>query len=64
MITEKYEALRSKVSGLEEDYLKFTEKENSSAGTRFRAGLQEIKVLANELRKLVSEQKKAKKTKE
>lgn len=43
------------------DFEKFFEKENSAAGTRVRKALQELTVLAKEVRKEVTEIKTARK---
>jgi hypothetical protein len=45
-----YEKLKQLVLGIEEDFIKFYEKENSAAGTRVRKGMQDLKVLAQEIR--------------
>lgn len=45
-----YEKLKQLVLGLEDDFIKFYEKENSAAGTRVRKGMQDLKVLAQEIR--------------
>ena len=52
---EKFNTLKSLVLGIEEDAKKFFDKKNSAAGTRVRKAMQEIKVLAQELRLEVSE---------
>ena len=44
------EQLKSKVADLEEDMIKFHDKDNKTAGTRARKKLQEIKKLAQEIR--------------
>lgn len=45
-----YKQLKQLVLGLEEDFGKFYEKGNSAAGTRVRKGMQDLKVLAQEIR--------------
>lgn len=55
---EKVNKLKELVLSLEDDAIKFYEKDNKSAGTRVRKTLQEIKGLAQEIRKEISEKKK------
>jgi hypothetical protein len=45
-----YEKLKQLVLDVEDDFIKFYEKENSAAGTRVRKGMQDLKVLAQEIR--------------
>jgi len=56
---EKFENLKAILEGLNEDVQKFDEKGNKAAGTRIRKGLQEIKTVAQDLRKEISEKKNA-----
>ena len=56
---EKFENMKAILEGLTEDVQKFDEKGNKAAGTRVRQGLQEIKNVAQELRKEISEKKNA-----
>lgn len=56
---EKFENMKAILEGLTEDIQKFDEKGNKAAGTRVRQGLQEIKNVAQELRKEISEKKNA-----
>ena len=56
---EKFENMKAILEGLIEDIQKFDEKGNKAAGTRVRQGLQEIKNVAQELRKEISEKKNA-----
>tara|TARA_R110000803_G_scaffold74903_4_gene139068 strand:+ start:4219 stop:4392 length:174 start_codon:yes stop_codon:yes gene_type:complete len=56
---EKFENMKAILEGLNEDVQKFDEKGNKAAGTRVRQGLQEIKNLAQELRKEISAKKNA-----
>jgi hypothetical protein len=58
----RFEKLRDLVMGLEGDFDKFYSKENQAAGTRVRQGMQELKVLAQEIRIEVQESKNAKAT--
>jgi hypothetical protein len=59
---EKYNQLKSLLSSVEDDADKFYNKGVGAAGTRVRKALQEIKTLAGDMRKEVTEIKnKAKK---
>ena len=50
MSTKRFEELRSHIEGLESDFTKFYEKGNKAAGTRVRKGMQDLKVLAQDIR--------------
>jgi hypothetical protein len=54
---EKLNALKELVAAAEKDGALFYGKNNNAAGTRFRKTLQEIKALATELRKDVTDKK-------
>lgn len=54
---KKFEELKELISSLETDAAKFYDKGNAAAGTRFRNGLQKIKVAASDIRKEVTELK-------
>ena len=56
---EKFENLKAILESLTDDIQKFNEKGNKAAGTRVRQGLQQIKTVAQELRKEISERKNA-----
>lgn len=56
---EKFKELKTLIESLEEDANKFYEKDNKAAGVRLRKGLQDIKVLAQELRLDVSSKNKS-----
>ena len=56
---EKFENIKAILEGLNEDVQKFDEKGNKAAGTRVRQGLQEIKNIAQDLRKEISAKKNA-----
>ncbi len=56
---EKFENLKAIIESLNEDVQKFDEKGNKAAGTRVRQGLQQIKTVAQDLRKEISERKNA-----
>lgn len=53
----RLEDLRNHLTTLEEDFKKFYEKENASAGTRVRKGMQALKKLANDIRSEVQAKK-------
>lgn len=55
---ENFETLKTLVANLEEDAVKFYEKNNKAAGTRVRKSCQEIKNLCQTIRVEVSELKK------
>lgn len=61
-MSEKYTAIVDMVKSLEEDVEKFYVKGNSMAGTRLRKGLNELKVLAKEMRDDIQEVKAQKKS--
>ena len=54
----KFKELQDVLNTVEQDAAKFYEKGNKAAGTRLRNGLQQIKVLATEIRKEVTELKR------
>lgn len=54
---EKYAALKSLILSVEEDFQKFYEKSNKAAGTRVRGAMQQVKVMAQEIRTEVQEMK-------
>jgi hypothetical protein len=56
----KFAKVRDLVMGLEADFEKFYEKDNQAAGTRVRKGMQELKVLAQDIRKEVQDMKNKK----
>ena len=47
---DNFNELKTLITSLEEDAIKFYEKENKAAGVRLRKGLQEIKTIAQALR--------------
>lgn len=55
---ENFNELKTLIASLEEDAIKFYEKDNKAAGVRLRKGLQEIKTLAQSLRIEVSNKNK------
>jgi len=54
---KRFEELQNLVNGLEGDFEKFYDKSNNAAGTRVRKGMQEMKNLAQAIRKEVQDQK-------
>ncbi len=54
---EKLQELKTLIASMEEDFKKFYEKGNASAGTRIRQGMQELKNKASEIRKDIQETK-------
>ena len=56
---EKYAKLKSLVISIEDDFNKFYDKGNKAAGTRARKAMQDVKVLAQEIRKEIQETKNA-----
>jgi len=48
---DNYNKLKSHVESLEADFAKFYDKGNKAAGTRVRKGMQDLKNLAQEIRK-------------
>ena len=48
---DNYNKLRGLVEGLEADFAKFYEKGNKAAGTRVRKGMQDLKNMAQDIRK-------------
>ncbi len=56
-MTNKFNALKDAVMGLEKDFEKFYDKGNQAAGTRVRKGMQDLKNLAQEIRTEVQDKK-------
>lgn len=56
---ENYSKLKDLVASIEADAEKFYNNANSAAGTRVRKGLQEIKVLAQDIRNEITAKKNA-----
>ncbi len=52
-----YEDLKAKIDEIEEDVNKFYDKGNNAAGTRIRKAMQDVKGLAQDIRKEVQERK-------
>lgn len=55
----RFSEVRELVMSLESDFEKFYEKGNQAAGTRVRKGMQELKNLAQDIRKEVQDKKNA-----
>lgn len=53
----KYDDLKAKIDEIEEDVGKFYDKGNNAAGTRIRKAMQEVKAIAQDIRKEVQERK-------
>ena len=53
----KFDDLKNFVDGLEEDFGKFYDKGNKAAGTRIRKAMQELKNMAQDVRKDIQEKK-------
>lgn len=51
----RFEELKNLVMSLEADFSKFYEKENQTAGTRVRKGMQDLKSLAQDIRTQVQD---------
>jgi hypothetical protein len=54
---EKFSKLKELISDVEADAKKFYDANNAAAGTRVRKAMQELKVLAQEIRAEVTEKK-------
>lgn len=54
---DKFQKVKELVSTLETDVTKFYDGGNAAAGTRVRKGMQDLKVLAQEIRAEVTEKK-------
>ncbi|WP_184549091.1 histone H1 [Mucilaginibacter sp. FT3.2] len=56
---ENFQKLKEVITAAEADAANFYEKGNKAAGTRLRNALQQLKVLATDIRKEVTEKKNA-----
>ena len=54
---KKFQKIQNLIAEIEADAEKFYQKENQAAGTRIRKGMQDLKVLAQEIRKEIQEKK-------
>lgn len=57
---EKFNQVKTLITQIEADALKFYDKKNSAAGTRLRKAMQVLKILSTEVRKDVTARKHAK----
>ncbi|WP_296701170.1 histone H1 [Algoriphagus sp.] len=55
----RFSEIKDLVSGMEADFDKFYDKNNQAAGTRVRKGMQDLKNIAQEIRKEVQDMKNA-----
>ncbi|WP_075351418.1 histone H1 [Algoriphagus marinus] len=53
----RFSEVRDLILGMEEDFVKFYEKGNQAAGTRVRKGMQDLKNIAQDIRKEVQDKK-------
>ena len=56
---DKYSELYDLVTSLKDDFDKFYDKKNKAAGTRVRKGMQDLKNIAQDIRKEVQDAKNA-----
>ena len=56
---EKIEKIKELVVGFEADVAKFYNQNNSAVGTRIRRVMQDLKILAGDIRKEITEKKAA-----
>lgn len=56
---EKFTKVKELIAGIEADLEKFSNAGNGAAGTRVRKAMQDLKVLAQEIRTEVTEKKNA-----
>lgn len=52
---DKFNQLKDIVTGIEDDFVKFYDKENKAAGTRARKAMQDLRNLAQDIRKEIQE---------
>ncbi|RZJ76745.1 MAG: histone H1 [Flavobacterium sp.] len=57
---EKFEKVKELVAGIQADAEKFYNAGNSAAGTRVRKAMQDLKTLASDIRKEVTDKKNSK----
>jgi len=55
----RFSEIKDLISSLESDFEKFYDKKNQAAGTRVRKGMQDLKNLAQDIRKEVQDIKNA-----
>ncbi len=51
----RFSEVKDLISNMEDDFVKFYEKGNKAAGTRVRQGMQELKNIAQDIRKEVQD---------
>ena len=56
----QFEELKKIIVDIEEDVNKFNDKNNKTAGLRVRKSMQDVKVLAQEIRKIILDKKNGK----
>jgi hypothetical protein len=54
---KEFENLLKHIKNLEEDFIKFYDKDNKAAGTRIRKGMQDLKEMAQRIRLEVQNKK-------
>jgi hypothetical protein len=54
---KEFENMLKHVKSLEEDFIKFYDKDNKAAGTRIRKGMQDLKEMAQRIRLEVQNEK-------
>ena len=54
---DKFEELKKIIEDIEEDVNKFNDKNNKTAGIRVRKSMQEVKVIAQDIRKFILDKK-------
>jgi hypothetical protein len=57
---QKFQSVKDLLASAEKDASAFYEKGNNAAGTRLRGAMQQLKVLASDIRKEVTEMKNTK----
>lgn len=57
---EKFVKVKELIAGIEADAAKFYNSNNGAAGTRVRKAMQDLKVLATDIRKEITEKKNSK----
>lgn len=57
---QKFQQVKDLVAAIEADVAKFYNQNNGAAGTRVRKRMQDLKVLAGEIRKEITEKKNSK----
>ncbi|MFN0290128.1 histone H1 [Pedobacter helvus] len=57
---QKFQQVKDLVASIEADVTKFYNQNNGAAGTRVRKSMQDLKVLAGEIRKEITEKKNSK----